>query len=78
MLVAMGSSLVEGTGEIPGGEPGGDASTGTEQGIPVTINYVWQVVTDEYVVGYLTSSFTAEGVTCTVYRPYELRYARQD
>jgi len=47
---------------------------GTEQGIPVTINYVWQVVTDEYVVGYLTASFTDQGVTCTVYRSYELRY----
>jgi hypothetical protein len=48
---------------------------GTEQGIPVTINYSWQVVTDEYVVGYLTASFTDQGVTCTVYRSYELRYA---
>jgi hypothetical protein len=47
---------------------------GTEQGIPVTINYSWQVVTDEYVVGYLTASFTDQGGTCTVYRSYELRY----
>jgi hypothetical protein len=47
---------------------------GTEQGIPVTIDHFWQVVTDEYIVGYLTSSFSAEGVTCTVYRSFELRY----
>jgi len=47
---------------------------GTEQGIPVTIDYFWQVVTDEYVVGYLTASFASEGVTCTVYRSFELRY----
>ena len=47
---------------------------GTEQGVPVTLDYFWQVVTDEYVVGYLTSSFTSEGVTCTVYRSFELRY----
>jgi hypothetical protein len=51
------------------------AFDGMEQGVPVTINYVWQVVTDEYIVGYLTSSFTAQGVTCEVYRPYELRYS---
>lgn len=49
-----------------------------EQGIPITIDYVWQVVTEEYLVGYLSSSFTSEGVSCTLYRPYELRYAGQD
>ena len=53
------------------------AFDGIEEGVPVTINYVWQVVTDEYVVGYLTSSFTSEGVACTVYRPYVLTYAGQ-
>jgi hypothetical protein len=47
---------------------------GVEQGVPITLNYVWQVVTDEYIVGYLSSSFTSEGVSCTLYRPYELRY----
>ncbi|MEJ2734923.1 MAG: hypothetical protein P8189_15375, partial [Anaerolineae bacterium] len=47
---------------------------GTEQGVPVTINYFWQVVTDEYIVGFLTASLTAEGRTCSVYRPYELVY----
>jgi hypothetical protein len=51
------------------------AFEGTEQGVPVTINYVWQVVTDEYIVGFLTSTFTAEGATCTIYRPYELWYS---
>ena len=43
--------------------------------MPVTMNYFWQVVTEEYIVGYLTASVTAEGVTCTVYRPYELVYS---
>jgi hypothetical protein len=47
---------------------------GVVQEVPVTIKYVWQVVTDEYVVGYLTASLTAEGMTCSMYRPYELRY----
>ena len=50
------------------------AFEGMEQGVPVTINYFWQVVTDEYIVGFLTASMTAEGMTCTVYRPYELTY----
>jgi hypothetical protein len=47
---------------------------GMEQGVPVTINYFWQVVTDEYIVGFLTASMDSEGITCTVYRPYELTY----
>jgi hypothetical protein len=50
----------------------------TEQGVPIIIDYFWQVVTDEYIVGYLTSSFTSQGVTCTIYRPYELTYAGQE
>ena len=47
----------------------------TEQGVPITIDYYWQLVTDEYIVGYLTSTFSAEGVSCSIYRPFELRYA---
>ncbi|MDX1688094.1 MAG: hypothetical protein R3248_08950, partial [Candidatus Promineifilaceae bacterium] len=47
---------------------------GSEQGVPVTIDYFWQVVTDEHIVGYLTSSFTSEGVTCSVYRSFEMFY----
>jgi hypothetical protein len=50
------------------------AFQGVEQGVPVTINYCWQVVTDEYVIGYLTASLTYQGITCTVQRPYEMRY----
>jgi hypothetical protein len=47
---------------------------GMEQGVPVTINFFWQVVTDEYIVGYLTASVTAEGVSCEVYRSFEMIY----
>jgi hypothetical protein len=50
------------------------AFEGKEQGVPVTINYYWQVVTDEYIVGFLTASVTSEGVSCEVYRSYELNY----
>lgn len=48
---------------------------GLEQGVPVTINYFWQVVTDEYIVGYLTSSVTSEGINCSVYRAFEMVYS---
>jgi hypothetical protein len=34
----------------------------------------WQLVTDESVVGYLTASVTSGGVTCSVYRSYEMTY----
>lgn len=47
---------------------------GIEEGIPVTLTFVWQVVTETSIVGYLTGSVTSDGVTCTVYRPYELTY----
>jgi hypothetical protein len=50
------------------------AFEGTEQGVPVTINYFWQLVTDEHIVGFLTASVTSEGVSCEVYRSYELTY----
>jgi len=47
---------------------------GMEEGVPVTINYFWQVVTDEYIVGFLTASVTAEGVSCSIYRSFEMFY----
>jgi hypothetical protein len=47
---------------------------GMEQGVPVTIDFFWQVVTDEYIVGYLAAGVTAEGVSCEVYRSFEMFY----
>jgi hypothetical protein len=47
---------------------------GIEEGVPVTIYYYWQLVTDIYIVGYLSSEVTAEGMSCSVYRPFELWY----
>ena len=46
----------------------------TQDGVPIVIDYYWQLVTDEHIVGYLTSSFSSEGVTCSIYRPFELFY----
>jgi hypothetical protein len=48
---------------------------GQEQGVPVSINYYWQVVTNEHIVGFLTSSFSSEGVSCSVYRSFEMFYS---
>jgi hypothetical protein len=75
----IGTGLAEGVSITMNAEPAitgryTGSFEGTEQGVPVTINYFWQVVTDEYVVGYLTSEVTAEGIACSIYRPYELRY----
>lgn len=49
---------------------------GAEQGAPGTVSYYWQVVTDQYIIGYLTSSVTNQGITCDVYKPFEMRYQR--
>ncbi len=46
----------------------------TEDGVPFTLNYIWQLVTDEYIVGFFTSDVTAEGISCTISRPFELVY----
>lgn len=45
-----------------------------QDGTPVTINYFWQVVTPEYVVAFLTSAVTAEGISCSLYRPFYMEF----
>jgi hypothetical protein len=45
---------------------------GVQDGVPVTIDYFWQMVTEEYIIGYLTSSYSSQGTTCSIYRPFEL------
>lgn len=47
---------------------------GSQDGIPMTIEFVWQLVTDEYIVGYLTSTVSQSGMTCRMFRTYDLRY----
>jgi hypothetical protein len=48
---------------------------GSQDGIPMTINFFWQLVSDEWIVGYLTSTVSAQGMTCNMFRTFELRYA---
>jgi hypothetical protein len=50
-------------------------SVGTTEGTSITINFFWQVIDERYLVGHLTSWFSAEGSTCNVYRSYDLTYA---
>jgi hypothetical protein len=47
---------------------------GVEQGVPVAISYFWQVITDEYIIGYLTAEVSAQGISCNVYRAFEMIY----
>jgi hypothetical protein len=70
---AQGVSItMEAAPEITGRYTG--SFDGVEQGVPVTIDYFWQVVTDEHIIGFLTSSLTSEGVTCSIYRSFEMFY----
>jgi len=48
---------------------------GSQDGIPMTIEFFWQLVTDEWIVGYMTSTYSSSGMTCNMFRTYELRYA---
>jgi len=44
----------------------------TMEGVAVTFDYVWQLITDEYIVGYFDTTLSSDGVTCTMIRPFEL------
>jgi len=43
--------------------------------IPMTIDFNWQLVTGEWIVGYLSSEVSQSGMTCKMFRTFELRYA---
>lgn len=47
---------------------------GSQEGTPITIHYFMQLVVEDYIIGYLASTFTSEGLTCTVYRSFEMEY----
>lgn len=48
---------------------------GTQDGIPMTIEFTWNLNSDEWIVGDLKSSVTQQGMTCNMTRPFELRYS---
>jgi hypothetical protein len=47
---------------------------GVQDSIPMTIDFVFQLVTDEWITGYLKSEISQQGMTCNMSRPVELRY----
>jgi len=48
---------------------------GEQDGIPMTIEFNWELNSDESIVGELHSEVTQQGMTCNMSRPFELRYA---
>ena len=60
---------VDNTGSVYTGTVGG-----TQDGIPMTIEFTWNLNSDEWIVGDLKSSVTQQGMTCNMTRPFELRY----
>lgn len=50
---------------------------GVQDGIPMTIDFEWQLNSDEWIVGDLSSEVTQQGVTCRMTRSFELKYAGQ-
>ncbi|MGD9292808.1 MAG: hypothetical protein PVJ48_08015 [Gammaproteobacteria bacterium] len=48
---------------------------GSQDGIPMMIDFTWQLESDEWIVGDLSSEVTQQGMTCQMSRPFELKYA---
>jgi hypothetical protein len=48
--------------------------SGSPGGVPMSIDFYWQTLTDEWIIGYLTSHVDAQGLTCNMFRTYELRW----
>jgi hypothetical protein len=61
---------VDNTGSVYTGTVGG-----VQDGIPMTIEFTWNLNSDEWIVGDLKSSVTQQGMTCNMTRPFELRYS---
>jgi len=56
---------------------GYQGSVGGEQdGIPMTIDFVWSVTSDEAIVGSLHSEVSQQGMTCVMSRDFELDFAQ--
>ena len=48
---------------------------GAQDGIPMMIDFTWQLNSDEWIVGELSSEVTQQGMTCQMSRSFELKYA---
>lgn len=47
---------------------------GSQDGIPMTIEFTWQLNNNEWIVGELSSEVIQQGMTCNMSRPYELKF----
>ena len=50
---------------------------GSQDGIPMTIDFEWHLQSDSFITGSLYSQVTQQGMTCTMSRPFEMRFADQ-
>jgi hypothetical protein len=48
---------------------------GNQDGIPMTIDFNWSVVSDKEIVGSLHSVVSQQGMTCIMSRDFELDFA---
>lgn len=48
---------------------------GTQDGIPMTIDFTWQLNSAESIAGELSSKVTQQGMTCNMSRPFELKFS---
>lgn len=46
----------------------------SQSGRTISVEYAWQVVDVDFMIGKLTSSATSQGVTCTFTRPYTMTF----
>jgi hypothetical protein len=47
---------------------------GSQDGIPMVIHFTWHVQNEEFITGNLHSQVNQSGATCTMSRPFEMRF----
>jgi len=76
----VGTGMAEGTAPltmraVDAGSGRYTGAVGGEQdGIPMMINFSWQLNSAESINGDLRSEVTQQGMTCIMSRPFEMRY----
>jgi hypothetical protein len=76
----VGTGMAEGTAALTmravdkSGAVYTGAVGGVQDGIPMTIEFTWNLNSDEWIVGDLKSTVTQQGMTCNMSRPFELKY----
>lgn len=75
----IGTGFAEGSAPVTmhavpglGGRYAGSVEA-SQDGIPMTIDFCWQVITDSWITGFLRSNVSAQGMTCNMSRDFELK-----